>query len=84
MIAMVARRCRVVVARLQVEYERLRTRINAMYIDKLDGRIDTGFFERMSLESRNEQELCLRHAPLLTSRVRLPFYLASGDSENAS
>jgi len=48
------------VARLQVEYERLQNRIHAMYLDKLDGRVDRGFFDRMSAEWRSEQDRCTR------------------------
>src|SRR5262249_18344656 len=35
-------------------------RINAMYLDKLDGRVDTTFFNKMSFEWREEQNRCLR------------------------
>jgi site-specific DNA recombinase len=48
------------VARLRAEYERLQSRIHAMYLDKLDGRIDSAFFERMSEEWRSEQNRCTR------------------------
>ena len=34
--------------RLQAEYKRLGDRINAMYVDKLDGKIDAAFFDRMA------------------------------------
>ena len=36
--------------RIQTEYDRLQTGIDVMYIDKLDGRIDLGFFERTAGE----------------------------------
>jgi hypothetical protein len=39
---------------------RLGDRINAMYVDKLDGRVDTAFFDKMSAGSREEQNRCLR------------------------
>jgi site-specific DNA recombinase len=48
------------IARLKAEYDRLQNRIYAMYVDKLDGRVDTAFFERMSAEWRAEQDRCLR------------------------
>jgi site-specific DNA recombinase len=48
------------ITRLQAEYERLQTRIHAMYIDKLDGRIDNAFFERVSEQWRAEQDRCTR------------------------
>ena len=31
-----------------------------MYVDKLDGIVDTAFFEKMSNQWRDEQNLCLR------------------------
>src|ERR1035437_472891 len=33
------------ISRLQAEYRRLQSRIDAMFLNKLDGRIDTGFFD---------------------------------------
>ncbi len=48
------------VKRLEAEHKRLGDRINAMYLDKLDGRVDTAFFDRMSAEWREEQNRCLR------------------------
>jgi site-specific DNA recombinase len=42
-------------ARLQAQYETLQGRIEAMYVDRLDGRIDTAFFDRKASEWRNEQ-----------------------------
>ena len=43
------------VGRLQVEYDKLAKRIDAMYEDKLDGRVDAAFFDRKSAEWRSEQ-----------------------------
>lgn len=43
------------IARLQAEYARLQNRIDAMYVDKLDGRIDADFFDRKAGEWRAEQ-----------------------------
>ena len=48
------------IARLQAEYNRLQDRIDAMYVDKLDGRVDTAFFDRMSAQWRAEQNRCQR------------------------
>src|SRR5208337_3680909 len=45
--------------RLQKEYKRLQDRIDRMYIDKLDGRIDTVFFDQKSAEWRAEQTTIL-------------------------
>jgi site-specific DNA recombinase len=48
------------IARHQDEYDRLQNRIHAMYIDKLDGRVDAAFFDRTSALWRAEQQQCLR------------------------
>jgi site-specific DNA recombinase len=48
------------ILRLQVEYRRLQNRIDAMYLDKLDGRIDGDFFDARSAEWRSEQDRLLR------------------------
>jgi site-specific DNA recombinase len=48
------------IKRHQAEFKRLQDRINAMYVDKLDGLIDTVFFEKMSNEWREAQNRCLR------------------------
>ncbi len=48
------------IKRLEAENKRLGDRINAMYVDKLDGRVDTAFFDKMSEEWREEQNRCLR------------------------
>jgi len=47
------------IRRIQAEYDRLQNRIDAMYVDKLDGRIDTDFFDRKAAEWRGEQQKCL-------------------------
>jgi site-specific DNA recombinase len=43
------------VARLQQEHTRLQNRLDVMYEDRLDGRIDLSLFERKSGEYRQEQ-----------------------------
>ena len=48
------------IARLTAKHDRLQQRIHAMYVDKLDGRIDAEFFDRMSAQWRLEQARCLR------------------------
>jgi site-specific DNA recombinase len=48
------------IARLQVEYNQLQNRIDAMYVDKLDGRVGAAFFDRKASEWRSEQDLLLR------------------------
>ena len=48
------------IKRHQAEYKRLQDRIHAMYVDKLDGRVDAAFFDRMSAQWREEQNRCLR------------------------
>jgi site-specific DNA recombinase len=46
------------VGRIQAEYDRFQIRIDEIYIDKLDGRIDTGFFDREAVEWRDKQQKC--------------------------
>jgi site-specific DNA recombinase len=48
------------IKRFQSEHKRLQDRINAMYVDKLDGLVDVAFFEKMSNQWRDEQNRCLR------------------------
>ena len=48
-----------VIRRLQAEHKRLGDRINAMYLDKLDGRVDGAFFDKMSAQWREQQNRCL-------------------------
>ena len=48
------------IERLLDEHKRIGGRINAMYLDKLDGRVDCAFFDMKSAEWRGEQNSCLR------------------------
>ncbi len=48
------------IRRIEIEHKRLGDRINAMYVDKLDGRVDNAFFDKMSAQWREEQNRCLR------------------------
>ncbi len=48
------------VERLKAEHKRLQARIDAMYIDKLDGKIGGEFYDRMASQWREEQTRCLR------------------------
>jgi hypothetical protein len=43
------------IVKLQREHRRLQDRIDAMYLDKLDGRIDNDFFDRKAGEFRSQQ-----------------------------
>ena len=43
------------IERLQAEYNRLQKRLETMYVDKLDGRVDADFYETKSAEWRCEQ-----------------------------
>ena len=43
------------IGRLQAEHKRLGDRINAMYVDKLDGKIGGDFYDRFAGEWRSEQ-----------------------------
>ena len=48
------------ISRLQAEYKRLQARIDTAYEDKLDGKIDAGFFDRKAIEWRSEQDRILQ------------------------
>ena len=48
------------VGKLKKEYTRLQGRLEAMYEDRLDGRVDLAFFDRKSREWRDEQSRILR------------------------
>lgn len=48
------------ILRCQTQYKRLEDRLQAMYLDKLDGRIDNAFYDRMSAQWRVEQTRLLR------------------------
>jgi site-specific DNA recombinase len=48
------------IARLHTEHQRLQDRLDGMYVDKLDGRVDAGFFDRKAAEWRGEQDRLLR------------------------
>jgi site-specific DNA recombinase len=58
------------IKRHQAEYKRLDERIHAMYVDKLDGLVDTAFFERMSNQWREEQNRCFREIERLQAADR--------------
>jgi DNA invertase Pin-like site-specific DNA recombinase len=47
------------IERLKAEHKRLQARIDAMYVDKLDGTIGGDFFDRMARQWREEQSRCL-------------------------
>ncbi len=46
--------------RCQTEYKRLESRLHAIYLDKLDGRIDNAYYDRLSAQWRVEQTRLLR------------------------
>jgi site-specific DNA recombinase len=48
------------IQRCQTQYKRLEERLQAMYMDKLDGRIDNVFYDRMWAQWRVEQTRLLR------------------------
>jgi hypothetical protein len=47
-------------ARLQADYGRLQNRLDAMYVDKLDGQVDEAFYDRKAAEWLAEQTRLLR------------------------
>lgn len=48
------------ICRLQAEYRKLQDRIDAMYVDKLDGRINAAFFDQKAAEWRSGQDRIMR------------------------
>jgi hypothetical protein len=48
------------IRRPRTGYERLQSRIDEMYSDKFDGRIDAAFFARKSAQCRSEQDHRIR------------------------
>lgn len=46
--------------RLRADYDRLQRRIDAMYVDKLDGKVGDRFFDQKSAEWREEQQAIKR------------------------
>ena len=48
------------IKRLQVRYDRVRARLETMYLDKLDGRITPEFFDDQAAAWRREQDAILR------------------------
>jgi hypothetical protein len=48
------------IKRVRAEYDRLQKRLDAMYVDKLDGKIDQGFYDSRAAEWRTEQNRLLR------------------------
>ena len=49
-----------VTARLRAEIDRLQSRLEAVYIDKLDGAVTDGFYRRMAAQWRDELDRCQR------------------------
>jgi site-specific DNA recombinase len=45
---------------LQAEHDKLQRRLDTMYIDKLDGRVDNATFDRLAEQWRAEQDRLLR------------------------
>ena len=48
------------IARLSAESTKLQQRIEAMYEDKLDGKVDAAYFERKSADWRGDQSRLLQ------------------------
>jgi len=62
--------------RLQREHRRIQERIDAMYLDKLDGRVDREFFDRKAGEWRTEQARIQRE--IETHRAANQSYIEEG------
>jgi site-specific DNA recombinase len=63
--------------RLQAEHKRLEDRIHTMYLDKLDGRITTEFFDVQAAECRAQQER-IRRVHMEQSKAASDGYLDLG------
>ncbi len=61
---------REVIDKLQKDYKRLEQRLEAMYVDKLDGKVGERFYEQKSAEWREDQKDILR--PTGGARGRFP------------
>jgi hypothetical protein len=64
------------IRRLQAEHKRIGDRINAMYLDKLDGRVDSAFFDKMSAQWREDQNRYLRE--IARHEAAEQFYMDEG------
>ena len=64
------------IARLQAEHDRLRNRAHAMYVDKLDGRIDGPFYAQMAETWQLEQDKLMHEITRHQAADR--FYLEEG------
>ncbi|SRR6266446_147015 len=64
------------IGRLQAEHERLQHRLHAMYVDKLDGRIDNSFYTQMSEQWRLEQDKLMQE--ILRHQVADRSYIDEG------
>ena len=52
------------IKRLRTEQDRLQARLHAMYLDKLDGRIDAAFYDRLSADCLKDLERSMREIEL--------------------
>jgi DNA invertase Pin-like site-specific DNA recombinase len=64
------------ISRLQREHQRVQDRIEAMYVDKLDGRIDAEFYDRKAAEFRSEQARIM--SDIETHRTAMQEYVDQG------
>jgi site-specific DNA recombinase len=64
------------IKRLRAEYDRIQSRIQAMYVDKLDAKVDPGMFEHLSADWRKQQDRCLREIERRQSADQ--YYLEEG------
>ena len=62
--------------RLRAEYDLLQDRLEAVYVDKLDGKIDERFYDRKAEEWRSQQDRLLRSVEEHQAANRT--YLAEG------
>jgi len=66
------------IRRLQGEHRQLGGRINAMYVDKLDGRVDGAFFDKMSAAEHSSSISSLE-----LGQVRMITYATADEAQHA-
>ena len=60
------------IKRLQAQHNQIESRIETMYMDKLDGRITQEFFDRNSAAKRDDQQSILRKIQTIRTAVSTP------------
>ena len=77
-----AREHKTATARHQAEYERLQNRIHAMYVDKLDGRVDATFFDQCRHDGAPSSSNACARLSGTSRQIRPTWTKASGFSNS--